>query len=78
MMKLLMNNFIAKFILVLTFFCVPFFGFSNDGLFKQLMTTSDKMFVVVIVILIIFFGIILFLTLLDKKLKQLERKVDNK
>jgi preprotein translocase subunit SecG len=57
---------------------IPFLGFSQESLFKKLMTTSDKMFVVVIVLLIIFLGIILFLTLLDKKIKQLEKKVENK
>lgn len=54
---------------------LPSLGFSqDDSLFKQLMSTSDKMFVVVLVLLVIFAGIILFLVLLDKRIKQLENK----
>jgi hypothetical protein len=63
-------------ILILTF-CLnlPFSSFSqNDSLFKQLMSTSDKMFVVVLVLLVIFAGIILFLILLDKRIKKLENQ----
>lgn len=56
---------------------LPFFGFSqDDSLFKQLMSTSDKMFVVVLVLLVIFAGIILFLLLLDKRIKHLENKTN--
>lgn len=56
---------------------LPSFGFSqDDSLFKQLMSTSDKMFVVVLVLLVIFTGIILFLVLLDKRIKRLENKVN--
>ena len=54
---------------------IPIKGFSQeDSLFKQLMSTSDKMFVVVLVLLVIFAGIILFLVLLDKRIRQLENK----
>lgn len=65
-----------KFIALFAFLIIPFLSFSQDGLFRQLMTTSDKMFVVVIVLLIIFTGIVLSLVYLDKRLKQLEKKVD--
>lgn len=67
-----------KFIALFAFLIIPSLSFSQDGLFRQLMTTSDKMFVVVIVLLIIFTGIILSLVFLDKRLKQLENRVDKK
>lgn len=63
-------------ILLLTFgLNLPFLVYSqNDSLFKQLMSTSDKMFVVVLVLLVIFSGIISFLILLEKRISQLEKK----
>lgn len=54
----------------------PFISRAEGGFFAELMRTSDKMFVVVIVLLIIFFGIIFFLTLLEKRVKRLEKEVD--
>lgn len=68
----------TNFITLLAFLALPLMSFAQDGLFRQLMTTSDKMFVVVIVLLIIFTGIILSLVFLDKRLKQLENRVDKK
>lgn len=64
-----------KIIFLIIILNLPSLGFSqDDSLFKQLMSTSDKMFVVVLVLLVIFAGIILFLVLLDKRIRQLENK----
>lgn len=52
------------------------FAQEEASAFSQLLTGSNKMLIVVIVLLIIFFGIIFFLTLLDRKIKRLEEKIN--
>lgn len=51
---------------------------SQDSALNELLRSNDKIYVVVAVLSIIFAGIVIYLTVLDKKLSHLEKMLKEK
>jgi len=70
------KRFRSIFLLGLFIFLAPFSIFASDVEMADVMRSNGKIYVVIGVLSIIFLGILIFLLLIERRLKALERATD--
>jgi len=67
-----------KILITLFFSIITFFAFGQGVEMANIMRSNGKIYVVVAVVLILFLGFFIYLFKVDKKVSQLENKINNK